>query len=92
MKEGSKNKGDKMDFRNIIKNKNSIREFNDKDLDRKTIDELLKYASDIEPLQGDILIDFHFVEEGHKVHDFLLGDAGYHGMAIDAPPLFVVTF
>lgn len=74
-----------MDFRNIIKNKNSIREFKEKGLDRKTIDKLLKYVNDIEPLQREIYTDFHFIEEGHRVHDFLLGNAGYHGMAIDAP-------
>lgn len=79
-----------MQIRDVIKEKRSIREYKDKPLDENVIDNLVEYFQQVDPLIEDIAVKFYFIEDGHKIHDLLLGNAGYHGMAIDAPHYIVL--
>lgn len=80
-----RNGGDNMQFHKIIQQRKSIREFKDKNITNDEIYNLQEYTYKVEQLQKDIATSFHFMEDGHKVHEYLLGHAGYYGMAIDAP-------
>lgn len=74
-----------MQIYDVIKEKRSIREYKEKPLEKDIIDNLMEYSHQVEPLIADISTNSYFVEEGHSAHDLILGNAGYHGMAIDAP-------
>src|SRR5690554_6530100 len=80
-----------MKFHKIIEERKSIREFKDKPLSNDHIYELQDYFFNSIPLIQDILVGYHFIEDGHKAHTLLLGYAGYHGMTIDAPHYLIIT-
>jgi nitroreductase len=79
-----------MQFHKIIEQRKSIREFKDKNIENEVIYNLQEYTYKAKHLQNDIATSFHFLEDGHKVHEYLLGKAGYYGMAIDAPHYLVL--
>lgn len=79
-----------MQFHKAIEQKRSVREFKDKHLENKEIYSLQEYAYQIEYLQDDILTSFHFIEDGYKAYESLLGSAGYYGMAIYAPHYLLI--
>ena len=79
-----------MQFHKAIEQKRSVREFKNKHLENKEIYSLQEYAYQIEYLQDDIITSFHFIEDGYKAYESLLGSAGYYGMTICAPHYLLI--
>ncbi|MCR1897749.1 nitroreductase family protein [Irregularibacter muris] len=79
-----------MAFHKLVEERKSIREFKEKGLETTMISQLLEYGKTIDRLCKDVMASFHFVEDGERVYQHLLGNAGYHGMAIKAPNYIVL--
>ena len=73
-----------MDYKNIIMNKSSVRDYKEKKVDEKIILELSRYANTCPRLAEDIKMDIRIMDND-VVYRQLDGFAGYHGIMINAP-------
>lgn len=73
-----------MDYKNIIMNKSSVRDYKEKKVDEKIILELSRYANTCPRLAEDIEMDIRIIDND-VVYRQLDGFAGYHGIMINAP-------
>lgn len=73
-----------MDYKNIIMNKSSVRDYKEKKVDEKIILELSRYANTCPRLAEDIEMDIRIMDND-VVYRQLDGFAGYHGIMINAP-------
>lgn len=73
-----------MDYKNIIMNKSSVRDYKEKKVDEKIILELSRYANTCPRLTEDIEMDIRIMDND-VVYRQLDGFAGYHGIMINAP-------
>ncbi len=80
-----------MQFHRILEERKSVREFRDKSLSKEHIYALQESFYKSQKLIQDLNVDFHFLADGNRAHEALLGYAGYHGRAIEAPHYMVIT-
>lgn len=73
-----------MDYRQMIKNKYSVRDYKDKKVDAKTAKAIRDYANHCPKLVDDIAVDIRFMDNS-AVYRQIDGFAGYKGILIDAP-------
>ena len=74
-----------MQFHKIIKQRKSVREFKEGNLENKDIDALMEFADSVKSIEGDISTTFYFVKDGNKAYEKMVGYAGYYGMPIEGP-------
>ena len=68
-----------MQFHRILEERKSVREFRDKSLSKEHIYALQESFYKSQKLIQDLNVDFHFLADGNRAHEALLGYAGYHG-------------
>lgn len=78
-----------MDYKNIILNKYSVRDYKEKKVDAKIIKELSQYANTCPKLVDDIEMDIRIMDND-VVYRQLDGFAGYHGILINAPHYIIL--
>lgn len=69
----------------IIEERRSVREYKDKKVDKKIIDDLFEDIKTKKKLSDDIDIEFYFVNNGYEAYNKIDGLAGYFGKVIKAP-------
>lgn len=75
----------------VIKDTRSVREYKDKKIDKKIIDDLLNDLNTQKGLRDDIKIDFNFLEDGKDAYEKLDGLVGYFGKLIKAPSYIYIV-
>lgn len=78
-----------MDYKQIILNKCSARDYKSKKVDARTIRELSQYANHCPKLVEDIQMDIRIMDND-VVYRQLDGFAGYHGILINAPHYIIL--
>lgn len=73
-----------MDYRQMIKEKHSVRDYKDKKVDAKIAKEIRDYANRCPKLVDDIAVDIRFMDYD-DVYRQIDGFAGYKGILIEAP-------
>lgn len=73
-----------MDYKQLISEKYSVRDYKDKKVNEKALEELKKYSESCPRLVHGITMDIHFMDH-QEVYPQLNGSAGYHGILINAP-------
>ncbi|MDO5147297.1 MAG: nitroreductase family protein [Eubacteriales bacterium] len=78
-----------MDYKEIIENKSSVREYKEKPVDEKIMIQLGDFANHCPRLIDDIALDIRLMDKDDVYHQ-LNGFAGYHGILIEAPHYVIV--
>ncbi|SHH95248.1 nitroreductase family protein [Sporanaerobacter acetigenes] len=74
----------------FLKNRKSIRDFKEKDADKKVLEELMDYGKKLESAIGKNSFKFILFEDGKLVHKALSGKGGYAGVMIKSPHYIVL--
>ncbi len=74
-----------MRYRWLIENRISVRQFQNTQVDRTKLLQLMNYSEEIEGLVEGINTQFIFITDGVQKRDILEGNAGYDGHLIYAP-------
>lgn len=79
-----------MNMESILKNRKSVREFKNKKISNKLLEQILDIVSDLNAglISGDL--KFKLYENGGNLYDKLSGKGGYHGVMIESPHYIVV--
>lgn len=80
-----------MKVNKIIKDRRSVREYKEKEVDKHLLKDLLMVLRNKRRLQDDIELDFQLVENGKEVYEKLDGLVGYFGKVIKAPHYFYIV-
>lgn len=70
---------------NFLKNRKSVREFKNKKVDSKVLDEVKFYLNALEKEESNGNIKFNMYEYGEKLYNDLKGIGGYSGVMIESP-------
>lgn len=74
-----------MTFINLIENRKSVREYQNKQLTASDFRIFEEFLKEIKVLQNDIAINFAFIQDGWKKENILKGRAGYVGNPVLSP-------
>lgn len=74
-----------MDYRKLIANTKSTRDFQEKRVSDSIIREVLEYSNNVESLIPQQSISINYISDGEEAYNKLQGIAGYHGIMIKAP-------
>lgn len=79
-----------MNMENILKNRKSVRQFKNRKISNKLLEQILGMISDLNAglISGNI--KFRLYENGGHLYDKLSGKGGYHGVMIESPHYIVV--
>ncbi|HLR34070.1 MAG TPA: nitroreductase family protein [Tissierellales bacterium] len=70
---------------NFLKNRKSVREYKNKNVDKKLLDEVINYGRTLEKCVGDECFNFPLFTDGKNVYDTFKGKGGYAGVMIESP-------
>ncbi|MFZ7120676.1 MAG: nitroreductase family protein [Eubacteriaceae bacterium] len=74
-----------MNYRKLITNTKSTRDFHEKKIPESIIREVLEYSNNVESLIPQQSISINYISDGEEAYNKLQGIAGYHGIMIKAP-------
>lgn len=77
---------------NFLKNRKSIRDFKEKNVDKKVLEELMDYGRKLESNTANNNFKFILVEDGKLVYKALSGKGGYAGVMIKSPHYIALEF
>ena len=75
---------------NFLKNRKSVRDFKNKKVDIKLLEEIKDYAGILEKEESNGGIKFHLYEQGVKLYEDLKGLGGYSGVMIESPHYLIL--
>ncbi|MPW26294.1 hypothetical protein GC105_10890 [Alkalibaculum sp. M08DMB] len=74
-----------MNYKELIEQSKSTRDFKDKEVPQKIIEQVSEYSSDSTTIFPDQKIQMKLLQDGHEVYHALEGMAGFNGIMIKAP-------
>ena len=81
-----------MNYINFLKERRSVREYQDKDLSSDQISNINNAITEVEEAGARDYVKFHLVEDSDRFYELLDGKAGYAGVMIKAPAYIAMEY